>query len=213
VKRNRWKSDPAEVLVEVESHLSYPLFVKPANLGSSVGVNKARDRTELANALDEAARYDRKLLVEQGIDAREIEVSVLGNDDPVASVPGEIVPSREFYDYVAKYVDPRSKLIIPAPLRPELATAAQRLAVQAFLAIDGAGMARVDFLLERHSDRLFLNEVNTIPGFTTISMYPKLWEASGLPYPALIDRLIELALERHADRSRTETSYRHGLEA
>lgn len=212
VKRKRWEAEAARVLADIEDQLSYPVFVKPANLGSSVGISKARQRTELAAALDEAARYDRKLLVEQGIDAREIEVSVLGNDEPVASVPGEIVPSREFYDYRAKYVDSGSELIIPAPLAPALAKTAQRLAVQAFLAIDGAGMARVDFLLERHSDQLFLNEVNTIPGFTAISMYPKLWAASGLSYAALMDRLIELALERHADKSRTETSYRPGVE-
>jgi D-alanine-D-alanine ligase len=213
VKRRRWEAEPEQVLADVESRLAYPLFVKPANLGSSVGVSKATQRPELARALDEAARYDRRLLVEQGIDAREIEVSVLGNDDPVASVPGEIVPVREFYDYAAKYLDPGSELIIPAPLDPGLTEAVRQMAVQAFLAIDGAGMARVDFLLERQSNQLYLSEVNTIPGFTSISMYPKLWEASGLPYPALIDRLIELALERHADKGRIETSYRHELEA
>jgi D-alanine-D-alanine ligase len=213
VQRRRWENEPEQVLADVESRLTYPLFAKPANLGSSVGVSKATQRTELARALDQAARYDRRLLVEQGIDAREIEVSVLGNDDPIASVPGEIVPQREFYDYAAKYLDPGSELIIPAPLSPGLAEAARQMAVQAFLAIDGAGMARVDFLLERRTGQLYLSEVNTIPGFTSISMYPKLWEASGLSYPALIDRLIELALERYADKSRTVTSYRHGLEA
>jgi D-alanine-D-alanine ligase len=213
VQRRRWENEPEHVLADVESRLTYPLFAKPANLGSSVGVSKATQRTELARALDQAARYDRRLLVEQGIDAREIEVSVLGNDDPIASVPGEIVPQREFYDYAAKYLDPGSELIIPAPLSPGLAEAARQMAVQAFLAIDGAGMARVDFLLERRTGQLYLSEVNTIPGFTSISMYPKLWEASGLSYPALIDRLIELALERYADKSRTVTSYRHGLEA
>jgi D-alanine-D-alanine ligase len=208
IKRTRWQSDPAGVLDEIEHGFEYPIFVKPANLGSSVGISKAKDRVGLAQALDEAARYDRKLIVEQGIDAREIEVSVLGNDAPIASVPGEIVPCREFYDYAAKYVEPDSELLIPAPLTPEQAAAVQRLAIQAFLAIDGAGLARVDFLLDRQSGELYLNEVNTMPGFTAISMYPKLWEASGLSFSALVDRLIELALERHEDKSRSETSYR-----
>ena len=207
-KRTQWQANPAGVLDEIEQHLAYPIFVKPANLGSSVGISKAKDRAGLARALDEAARYDRKLIVEQGIDAREIEVSVLGNDDPVASVPGEIVPCREFYDYAAKYVEPNSELLIPAPLTPEQTMAVQQLAIQAFLAIDGAGMARVDFLLDRQSGEIYLNEVNTIPGFTSISMYPKLWEASGLSFSSLVDRLVELALERHEDKSRSETSYR-----
>lgn len=207
VKRKQVQADLDLVLEEIERVLRYPMFVKPANLGSSVGVGKAKDRGGLELALAEACRYDRKLVVEQGIDAREIEVSVLGNDEPVASVPGEIVPGREFYDYAAKYLDTGSRLLIPAPISPELTAEAQRLAVQAFLAIDGAGMARVDFLLDRGSGRLFLNEVNTIPGFTSISMYPKLWEASGLGYAELMDRLIELALERHADHSRSLTTY------
>ncbi len=207
-KRIRWQIDPAGVLDEVEHHLAYPVFVKPANMGSSVGISKAKDRSGLAQALDEAARYDRKVIVEQGIDAREIEVSVLGNDDPIASVPGEIVPCREFYDYAAKYVEPDSELLIPAPLTTEQTAAVRQLAIQAFLAIDGAGMARVDFLLDRQTGQLYLNEVNTIPGFTSISMYPKLWEASGLSFSGLVDRLVELALERHEDKSRLETSYR-----
>ncbi len=209
-KRARWEIDRSGMLDEVERLLAYPVFVKPANLGSSVGISKAKDRDELARALDEAARYDRKLIVEQGIDAREIEVSVLGNDDPIASVPGEIVPCREFYDYAAKYVEPDSELLIPAPLTAAQAAAVRQLAVQAFLAIDAAGMARVDFLLDRQSGQLFLNEVNTIPGFTSISMYPKLWEASGLSFSSLVDRLVNLALERHGDKSRSETSYRLG---
>jgi D-alanine-D-alanine ligase len=207
IKRKRWAAEVEAVLAEVEAQLAYPMFVKPANLGSSVGVSKAKERNGLIRALDEAARYDRKLVVEQGIDAREIEVSVLGNDEPMASVPGEIVPSREFYDYAAKYIDEDSALLIPAPISDELTAQVRSLAVQAFLAIDGAGMARVDFLLDRQSNRLYLNEVNTIPGFTNISMYPKLWEASGIPYTQLMDRLIELALERHHDKSRSTTSY------
>lgn len=207
VKRKDWEVDPRLILERVENHLSYPVFVKPANLGSSVGVSKAKNRPGLARALEEAARYDRKLVVEQGIDAREIEVSVLGNDDPMASLPGEIIPSGEFYDYSAKYVDVGSQLLIPAPIADDLRAEARRLAIAAFQALDAAGMARVDFLLERHSGRLYVNEVNTIPGFTAISMYPKLWQASGLSYSELLSRLVDLALERHADKSRSETSY------
>jgi D-alanine-D-alanine ligase len=175
----------------------YPMFTKPANLGSSVGISKVRNRSDLMEGLLEAARYDRRVLVEAGLDAREIEVSVLGNDEPEASVPGEILPSDEFYSYRAKYLDDASQLLIPAPLDESVMEEARRLAIEAFRAIDGAGMARADFLLERGSGRLFVNELNTIPGFTRISMYPKLWDASGLAYPALMDRLIELALERH----------------
>lgn len=202
VLRRRWEQAHDTVLDQIEANLPYPLFVKPANMGSSIGVTKARDRVELATALDEAGRFDRKLVVEQGIDAREIEVSVLGNDEPLVSVPGEIVPGNEFYDYDAKYLLDTSELLIPAPIGAALTAQAQQLARAAFLALDGAGLARVDFLLERHSDRLYLNEVNTIPGFTQISMYPKLWEASGVSYPELVTRLVELALERHADRTR-----------
>lgn len=207
LKRQRWQAAAEAVLDAIESQLVYPIFVKPANLGSSVGISKAVDRASLRHALDEAARYDRKLVIEQGIDAREIEVSVLGNEDPIASVPGEIVPSGEFYDYAAKYIDPDSQLLIPAPLSPEQTDEARRLAVAAFLAIDGAGLARVDFLLERATGRLYLNEVNTLPGFTAISMYPKLWQASGLPFAQLLDRLVELALERQRDKQRNETSF------
>lgn len=208
LKRSRWQAEPQAVLDAIEAQLVYPIFVKPANLGSSVGISKAKDRAGLRQALDEAARYDRKLVVEQGIDAREIEVSVLGNDEPVASLPGEVAPRREFYDYAAKYITDDSELLIPAPLTPQQTAEVQRLAVDAFLAIDGAGMARVDFLLDRQTGRIYLNEVNTIPGFTSISMYPKLWEASGLPFAQLLDRLIDLALERHHDKGRSETSYR-----
>lgn len=205
LKRRDWETTPEATLDRIEAQLTYPMFVKPANLGSSVGVSKARCREDLARSLRLAARYDRKLIVEQGIDAREIEVSVLGNDRPEASLPGEIVPAREFYDYEAKYVDPNSALLIPAPLSPALVEQVRTLAVAAFLAIDGAGMARVDFLLDRHTEALYLNEVNTIPGFTNISMYPKLWEASGLSYPALMERLVALALERAEDKRRCAT--------
>lgn len=211
VKRRAWEVDPEAVLDQVTAALDYPVFTKPANLGSSVGISKCHDRAELAAGLTEAARYDRKLLVEAAVPAaREIEVSVLGNDDPIASVPGEIIPSREFYSYQAKYMDTgekASKLLIPAPIPPQTAERARNLAVRAYLAIDCAGMARVDFLLAGETGVLYLNELNTIPGFTAISMYPKLWEASGVSYPELIDRLIELALERYEDKKRSHTSY------
>lgn len=197
-------------IAQAEAVAPYPLFVKPANLGSSVGVSKARNRSDLLEGLMDAARYDRRVLVERGLEAREIEVSVLGNESPQASVPGEIIPSDEFYSYRAKYIDDRSELLIPAPMPAEKAEEARRLAVETFLAIDGAGMARVDFLLERSTDLLFVNEANTIPGFTKISMYPKLWEASGLPYASLLDRLIELALERQAQKDRLVRTYEAG---
>jgi len=190
-----------------EAVAPYPLFVKPANLGSSVGVSKVRSRSDLLEGLMDAARYDRRVLVERGVDAREIEVSVLGNEEPEASVPGEILPNDEFYSYRAKYIGDGSELLIPAPIDPETTREARRLAVETFLAFDGAGMARVDFLLERSTGRLYVNEANTIPGFTKISMYPKLWEASGLPYPALLDRLIDLALERQAQKDALVRSY------
>ena len=205
--RREWEERPEAVLDQIEVRFGYPVFVKPVNLGSSVGISKAHDREELRRALALASRYDRRLLVEDAIDGREIECSVLGNDDPVASVPGEIIPCNEFYDYAAKYLDDRSELRIPAELPPEVAAEVRRLAVEAFRAIDGAGMARADFFLERGTNRLYINELNTIPGFTKISMYPKLWEASGLTYGALVDRLIELAFERHADKNRSQTGY------
>ena len=184
----------------------FPMFVKPANLGSSVGISKAHNRKELEAALELAGRYDRKIVVEQAIDAREIECSVLGNDSPQASVPGEVIPSREFYDYQAKYSDDTSRLLIPAPLTEAQTRRVQKLAVEAFLACECSGMARVDFFLERATGRVLLNEINTIPGFTSISMYPKLWEASGLSYAALIDRLIQLALERRREKAGTRYS-------
>jgi len=208
VKRSSWEADPAPVRAQVAGSIGYPCFVKPANLGSSVGISKAHSEQELDAAIELAAQYDRKILVEKCVEqAREIEVSVLGNDDPIASAPGEIIPSREFYDYAAKYLDNASELLIPAPLDPETSDQIRQLAIDAYLAFDCAGMARVDFLLSRATGELFIGEVNTIPGFTAISMYPKLWEASGIPYPELIDRLIELALERHAEKQRTRTTY------
>jgi len=188
------------VLDRAEAVASYPLFTKPANLGSSVGVTKCKNRSDLVEGLRDAARYDRRILVEKGLESREVEVSVLGNEDPQASIPGEIIPSDEFYSYRAKYIDDSSQLLIPAPIDPRTADEARRLAVEAFRVIDGAGMARVDFLLEKGTGDLYLNEINTIPGFTRISMYPKLWDATGIPYPALMDRLIDLALARQAQK-------------
>lgn len=205
--RTAWLADRAGVARQIGETLGFPVFVKPANLGSSVGISKARSAADLDAAMDLAAEFDRKLVVESAVpNAREIECAVLGNDEPQASTPGEILPSREFYDYQAKYIDDTSETIIPAPLDPAQTADVQRLAIAAFRAIDCAGMARVDFLLSRDSGALYLNEINTIPGFTTISMYAKLWDASGLPYPALIDRLIELALERHDEKQQIRTS-------
>jgi D-alanine-D-alanine ligase len=209
VLRSELEQDAARVMDRIEAELAhFPLFVKPANLGSSVGVSKVDSRSDLYEGLLEAARYDRRILVERGLNAREIEVSVLGNDQPQASVPGEVLPSREFYSYESKYIDGTSGLLIPAPISPEITEQVRSLAVAAYQAVDCSGLARVDFLLERDTGELYLNEVNTLPGFTEISMYPKLWDASGLPYPALVDRLIELALERKADRDRTERRFR-----
>jgi len=188
--------------------LGLPVFVKPANLGSSVAVSKVKTADALGKALDAAFAYDRKALVEKGVDAREVEVSVLGNDDPKASVPGEIAPDREFYDYDSKYAaESRTELVIPAPLAPAAADEVRRLAVAAFQAVDAAGYSRVDFFVERSTGRLLVNEINTIPGFTSISMYPKLWEASGVPYADLLARLVALGLERHAARARLRTDY------
>jgi len=214
IKRKRWEAEPLVVMADLESYLGYPMFVKPANLGSSIGVGRAGNRAELEAAVAEAARYDRKLLVEAAVpNAREIECSVLGNDDPLASVPGEVVPSNEFYDYAAKYLDGSSELLIPAPIPAGLAAQVRELAVQAFLALDGAGLARVDFLLDDLTGKLYLNEMNSMPGFTSISMYPRLWAASGISYAELIDRLIDLALERHADRERSQYVYAGAMPA
>jgi D-alanine-D-alanine ligase len=201
VRRRDWLRDREAVAARLAERLGFPMFVKPANLGSSVGVSKVADPGCLATAIDLAAAYDRRIVAEAAVpEAREIECAVLGNDDPEASVPGEIVPSREFYDYEAKYLDAGSQLLVPAPLEADLAETVRRYAIEAFRAIDCAGMARVDFLLSRRTGELVIGEINTIPGFTTISMYARLWEASGLAYPALLDRLIALALERHAEK-------------
>jgi D-alanine-D-alanine ligase len=187
--------------------LPYPVFVKPANLGSSVGITKVHGPEELRAALNTAAEYDRKIVIEKGIDAREIEIAVLGNDDPIASIPGEIIPTREFYDYEAKYVSEDSRLLIPAPMKPEQVAECQRLAIATFKALEGSGLGRVDLFMERGTEKFYVNEINTLPGFTSISMYPKLWEASGIPYQELLDRLIALAIERHSEKNRLRTKY------
>jgi D-alanine-D-alanine ligase len=211
VLRSEWESGQRKVQKLVESKLKYPVFVKPANLGSSVGISKARDRKELGQAIDEAAKFDRKIVIEAGVGgkehkAREIECSVLGNDQPAASVPGEIVPSAEFYDYSAKYLDEGSQLIIPAKLTKSETKSVRELAVAAFRAVDCSGLARVDFLMDPKSRKIYLNEINTMPGFTSISMYPKLWAATGVRYPELIDRLIQLGLERHEEKKKNQYS-------
>jgi D-alanine-D-alanine ligase len=201
-------SEYSETLIKRLENISpYPLFTKPANLGSSVGVTKCRSRSDLYEGLLEAARFDRRILVEKGINAREIEISVLGNDEPIASIPGEIRPAADFYSYEAKYHDDRSELFIPADIPQELSDQMRSDALKAYKAIDCSGMARVDFLMDKATGKYYLNEVNTIPGFTQISMYPKLWEATGLPYPDLINKLIQLALERRADRDQNVWSY------
>jgi D-alanine-D-alanine ligase len=199
VRRRDWRENPSAVQARIEDEIGYPCFVKPSNMGSSVGVFKVHSADELADAMNGAGSYDRRIVVEQGVDARELEVSVLGNDDPITSIVGEVVPGHEFYDYEAKYVDDSSELRIPAPVSPEISDEVRRIAVEAFRILDCAGLARVDCFLEKGTDRVLINEVNTIPGFTPISMYPKLWEASGIPFRDLVTRLIELALERHDD--------------
>jgi len=209
VLRAEWEKSPRKAVAQIEAALDYPVFVKPANLGSSVGISKAHDRKELGPALTLAARYDRKLIVEQAVGgkkgrARELEVAVLGNDAPQASVVGEIIPGKEFYDYEAKYLSEGSVPVIPAELTRSESKQIREMAVAAFRACDLAGLARVDFLMEAGGRRrIYVNEVNTLPGFTQISMYPKLWEASGLNYKDLITRLIELGIERHAEKNRT----------
>jgi D-alanine-D-alanine ligase len=208
VLRNQWQQAPEETIDDLVSELDLPLFVKPANLGSSVGISKVLSVGELSGAIQLACLYDRKIVVEAAVpNAREIEVSVLGDTRPVASVPGEVVPGNEFYDYAAKYLDDNSELLIPAPLEPKMTATVQEMAVAAFKAVDGAGLARVDFLLDDAHDRLYLNELNTMPGFTRISMYPKLWEASDISYPALVDRLLHLGMERYQERLANRTSY------
>ena len=204
VLRHEWEANQEAIQKAIEESFSYPVFVKPATLGSSVGMTKVHGREELAPAITLAAEFAMKILVEKSVTAREIEVSVLGNHEPKASIPGEIVPHREFYDYAAKYLEEGTQLLIPAELKPAQVKKIQKLAVEAFRALELSGMARVDFFLEKKSGKLFLNEVNTIPGFTSISMYPKLWEATGIPFRELIDRLIVLALEQHTEKARTK---------
>jgi D-alanine-D-alanine ligase len=205
---SRIKEAPARVVGRIEKELGYPVFVKPANTGSSVGITKAHNRKELRKALDTAMEFDRRVIVEKGIaNAREIEVGVLGNDAPVASIPGEIIPSNEFYDYDAKYVDGKSLAVIPAKLPARVIRKIQQMAVAAYTAIDCAGMARADFFVTRASHTIYVNELNTIPGFTSISMYPKLWEASGISYRELLDRLIDLAMQRHREKSELRRTY------
>jgi D-alanine-D-alanine ligase len=211
VLRSQFEREPQKVQKLVESKLKYPVFVKPANLGSSVGISKAHDRKELGPAIAEAAKFDRKIVIEEGVGgkknkAREIECAILGNDDPKASVAGEIIPCKEFYDYDAKYLSEGSEAVIPAKLTKAEMKTVQQLAVAAFQAVDCTGLARVDFLMDPKSRKIFVNEINTMPGFTAISMYPKMWAASGVDYPELIDRLIQLGMERHRDKKRNQYS-------
>jgi D-alanine-D-alanine ligase len=207
VRRADWERHPEETLSTIEQNFEFPLFVKPANLGSSVGISKAKDRSSLRSAMDVAGSFDRRIIVEAAVpEAREIECAVLGNDEPEASMPGEIIPSREFYDYEAKYLDEGSRTVIPADLPAAMTEKIRRLSIEAFRAIDCAGMARVDFLLSRRDGAVYVNEANTIPGFTTISMYSKMWAASGVSYTQLLDRLISLAIERHAAKQQLRTS-------
>jgi D-alanine-D-alanine ligase len=200
--------DPRGVAARVERELGFPVFVKPANLGSSVGIHKVKERAALLPALQDAIRYDTKLVVERGIPGRDVEIALLGRDPVEASVPGEIRTRREFYDYEAKYVDEDTELLVPAPVSESLAAALKEASIRAFHALEGDGFARVDFLVHRDTEEFYINELNSLPGFTEVSMYPRMWEASGLPYPALLDRLIELALERHGERAKLETQYR-----
>lgn len=205
--QQRYEREAKAVKAEIEGAFGYPCFVKPANMGSSVGISKVKDETMLDSAIKLALRYDNKVIVEEGLDVREVEVGVLGNENPEASIAGEIVPSNEFYDYRAKYVDGESALIIPAPLSDATMAEVRQMAIAAYQAVDCTGLARVDFFIEKNTDRVILNEINTMPGFTRYSMYPKLWEASGVPYQELIDRLISLALQRHEEKRRIVTEF------
>jgi len=208
IKRKEWQKDKEKILSLIQNGFEYPLFVKPTNLGSSVGITKVHKKEELEKAIDLASSYDRKILIEKGLEEiREIECGVLGNDEPRASVVGEVKPAGEFYDYDSKYIDEGTQLIIPADLPDEVSQEVQRIALRAFKAVDAAGMARVDFFVSKKENKIYLSEINTIPGFTSTSMYPRLWEASGIPYPELIDRLIQLALERHQDKKQNKISY------
>lgn len=212
IKRKDWQKDKEETLSLIQNTFEYPLFVKPTNLGSSVGITKVHRKEELEKAIDLASSYDRKILIEEGLEgAREIECSVLGNDEPQTSVVGEVKPAGEFYDYDSKYIDQATQLIVPADLPEEVSEKVKQIALEAFKAIDAAGMARVDFFVTKKENKIFLNEINTILGFTSVSMYPRLWEASGVSYPELIDRLIQLALERYQDKKQNKTSYESKL--
>jgi len=208
IKRKEWQKDKEKILSLIQNNFEYPLFVKPTNLGSSVGITKVHKKEELEKAIDLASSYDRKILIEKGLEeVREIECGVLGNDEPRASVVGEVKPAGEFYDYDSKYIDERTQLIIPADLPDGVCKEVQEIALRAFKAVDAAGMARVDFFVTKKENKIYLSEINTIPGFTSTSMYPRLWEASGISYPELIDRLIQLALERHQDKEQNKISY------
>ena len=212
IKRKEWQKDKEKILSLVQDDFEYPLFVKPTNLGSSVGITKVHKKEELDKAIDLASSYDRKILIEEGLEeAREIECSVLGNDEPQASVVGEVKPAGEFYDYDSKYIDKETQLIVPADLPDGVSRKVQEIALRAFKAVDAAGMARVDFFVSKKENKIYLSEINTIPGFTSVSMYPRLWEASGIPYSELIDRLIQLALERHQDKKQNKISYESKL--
>jgi D-alanine-D-alanine ligase len=212
IKRKDWQKDKEEILSLIQNTFEYPLFVKPTNLGSSVGITKVHRKEELEKAIDLASSYDRKILIEEGLEgAREIECSVLGNDKPQTSVVGEVKPAREFYDYDSKYIDQATQLIVPADLPENVSEKVRKIALCAFKAIDAAGMARVDFFVTKKENKIYLNEINTIPGFTSVSMYPRLWEASGVSYPELIDRLIQMALERYQDKKQNKTSYESKL--
>jgi D-alanine-D-alanine ligase len=208
IKRKEWHKDKEEILSLIQKSFEYPLFVKPTNLGSSVGITKVHKKEELEKAIDLASSYDRKILIEEGLEEiREIECSVLGNDKPRASVVGEVRPAGEFYDYDSKYIDEETQLIVPADLPDGVSRKVQEIALRAFKAVDAAGMARVDFFVSKKENKIYLSEINTIPGFTSVSMYPRLWEASGISYPDLIDQLIQLALERHQDKKQNKISY------
>ncbi len=212
IKRKDWQKDKEEILSLIQNTFEYPLFVKPTNLGSSVGITKVHRKEELEKAIDLASSYDRKILIEEGLEgAREIECSVLGNDEPQTSVVGEVKPAGEFYDYDSKYIDQATQLIVPADLPEEVSGKVKQIAFEAFKAIDASGMARVDFFVTKKENKIYLNEINTIPGFTSVSMYPRLWEASGVSYPELIDQLIQLALERYQDKKQNKTSYESKL--
>jgi len=208
IKRKEWQKDKEKILSLVQDDFEYPLFVKPTNLGSSVGITKVHKKEELKKAIDLASSYDRKILIEEGLEeVREIECSVLGNDEPQASVVGEVKPAGEFYDYDSKYIDKETQLIVPADLPDGVSQEVQQIALKAFKAVDAAGMARVDFFVSKKENKIYLSEINTIPGFTSVSMYPRLWQASGIPYSDLIDQLIQLALERYQDKKQNKISY------